>query len=312
MNPWYSLIDREDDTTTETTLRLTVLEGSPADATMFSADVPPHSDNLMPEVRVLMAISSGGQDVEVRVSPTPRGFIVQVSGLHTLIHELLGGNALAFECSNPVVSDMRLDSLPPSFFKSITNCLVYEVVLPIGVRNTMQRIDGHKELAIEFKRIGRTIASISAPLGLFPLAQAIRSILVLHQCATSNIPIALDADETLMPSKATAAVLESPIVTDHLAYIDFVTAEPNMEQQLSMLTKHSNILVGRKGVTKITALAATPELLSYAIPDVPNHIIPYQQIKKFSELARDYRLYSTAYFLGIAKDTNKVRGIYYL
>lgn len=312
MTPVYSITDRETDNNTETTIRLTVLEGSPCDASVFAVDIPKHEDNIYPEVRVLMAISSGGQDVEVTTTPTSRGFIVRVSGVHTIINELLGGNALAFECTNPAVTDMTLPSIPSTFFKHITNCMVYEVVLPIGVTNAMQRIDSHKEMAIEINRIGRSIVSMSAPIGLFPIAQLIRSIMILHQFATSNIPVALEHDETLMPSKAMERIISHPIVTDKLAYLDFVTAFPNMEQQLFMLDGKANILVGRKGVTKITALAATPELLSYAVPDVPNHIIPTKQITKFCELARDYRLYSTAIFSGIARNTNKVRGIYYL
>lgn len=312
MTPMYSITDRETDSYTETTLRLTVLEGSPCAASAFAVDVPPYEDNVYPEVRILMAVSSGGQDVEVTTTPTSRGFIVRVSGIHTIIHELLGGNALAFECSNPVVTDMTLPSLPATFFKHITNCMIYEVVLPIGVTNTMQKIDSHKEMAIEINRIGRAIVSISAPLGLFPIAQLVRSIMLLHQFATSNIPVALEHDETLMPSMAMERILSHPVVTDQLAYLDFVTATPNMEQQLYMLDGKANVLVGRKGVTKITAIAATPELMAYAVPDVPNHIIPPKQIKKFCELARDYRLYSTAIFSGIARNTNKVRGIYYL
>ncbi|UNI71217.1 hypothetical protein P5_0040 [Aeromonas phage P5] len=308
----YSITDRETDSNTETTIRLTVLEGSPCEASAFAIDVPEHEDNIYPEVRVLMAVSSGGQDVEVTTTPTSRGFIVRVSGIHTLVHELLGGNALAFECANPVVTDMTLPSIPSTFLQHITNCMVYEVVLPIGVTNTMQRIDSHKEMAIEINRIGRSIVSMSAPIGLFPIAQVLRSIMILHQFATSNIPVALEHDETLMPSKAMERILSHEVVTSQLAYLDFVTATPNMEQQLYMLDKKANVLIGRKGVTKITALAATPELLAYAVPDVPKHIIPTKQIKKFCELARDYRLYSTAIFSGIARNTNKVRGIYYL
>lgn len=312
MTPVYSITDRETDNNTETTIRLTVLEGSPCDSSVFAVDVPPATDNIYPEVRVLMAVSSGGQDVEVTTTPTGRGFIVRVSGIHTLIHELLGGNALAFECSNPVVTDTVLPSIPSTFLKHITNCMIYEVVLPIGVTNTMQKIDGHKEMAIELNRIGRAIVSMTAPLGLFPIAQLIRSIMVLHQFATANIPVALEHDETLMPSMAMERILSHPVVADKLAYLDFVTATPNMEQQLFMLDGKANILVGRKGLSKITAIAATPSLLAYAVPDVPNHIIPTKQIKKFCDLARDYRLYSTATFTGIARDTNKVRGIYYL
>lgn len=267
-----------------------------------------YSDTLKPVVRLhaVVSVPSYG-DPRITVVTTGRGVIVQVEGLHAMLDVLLGGNFLAVECTSPLVTDNALPSLPASFAATIPNTIVYEIVMPIGDKHTLQKL-GYTGTMTKFSitHIGAHITGASINIDYLPVVQALTTMVRVREKARTMVPELLEQYDTLMPSEAVANISECPLVKTVFPYVDFGTACGTMESHLLMFKPTTVVGIAKKNTRRRLIISYSEiKLLSYCVPEVPNHILPHMQIGKFTKLAANWRIYPSCHRAGICMDSSK-------
>ncbi len=262
---------------------------------------------LRPVIRLHMTESGNTSEPLITVVPNTRGALIQVEGLRTMLNILTGGNALAVECSSPQRTEIVMPSLPQAFYKVIPDRIVYELLLPVGDKHSIQSIPMVGTTTdITFDHVGALIQrSICAPVFL-PVVQALTSMITVRELARTVLPEMMERYDTLMPSSAVVEVVETKEVKTSLPYIDFATACGDWQTHLIMLKNSVRVGVGkRQPKGRLILEYTTVDCLSYVIPEVPNHVVPHLQISRFSKAAHHWKIYPTCYRAGLAGSTER-------
>ena len=258
---------------------------------------------LRPVVRLHMTEPGLATDPSIIVVPNPRGALIRVEGLRTMLDLLTGGNALAVECSSPQRTEIVMPSLPQAFYRVIPDRIVYELLLPVGDKHSIQSIPmTGMNTDVTFDHVGALVQRTSCATIFLPVVQALNSMLTVRELARTVLPEMMERYDTLMPSSAVVEVVETKEVKTSLPYIDFATACGDWQAHMLMLKNSVRVGVGKRNTKgrRLILEYATVDCLSYVIPEVSNHVIPHLQISKFSKAAAGWKIYPTCYRAGIA------------
>ena len=263
---------------------------------------------LRPVVRLHATEAGIASEPLITVVPNPRGVLIQVEGLRTMLNILTGGNALAVECSSPQRTEIVMPSLPQAFYRVVPDRIVYELLLPVGDKHSIQSLPlTGMNTDVTFDHVGALVQrSICAPIFL-PVVQALNSMLTVRELARTVLPEMMERYDTLMPSGAVVEVVETKEVKTSLPYIDFATACGDWQTHMLMLKHSVRVGVGKRNLKgrRLILEYTTIDCLSYIIPEVPSHVIPHLQINKFAKAAHLWKIYPTCYRAGIAGSTEK-------
>ena len=201
-----------------------------------------------------------------------------------------------------------MPSLPQAFYRVIPDRIVYELLLPVGDKHSIQSIPmTGMNTDVTFDHVGALVQRTSCATIFLPVVQALNSMLTVRELARTVLPEMMERYDTLMPSGAVVEVVETKEIKTSLPYIDFATACGDWQTHMLMLKHSVRVGVGKRNPKgrRLILEYTTIDCLSYVIPEVPNHVVPHLQINKFAKAAHQWKIYPTCYRAGIAGSTER-------